>query len=322
MNKPLVSIVLPTYNGSRYLENSIQSCLGQTYWNWELIIIDDASTDSTLEIAEKYVAIDERIQYFRHETNKKLPGALNTGFGKAKGEYLTWTSDDNMFRPNALGEMVAFLQESPDVGLVYADFTVIDEEGKEHERVDLLEPENLAYINCVGACFLYRREVFKAIGNYSEDLFLAEDYDYWLRISQNFKIRWYKKDLYLYRRHEASLSMQKQKLVNLAAEKTLVRNLPKMNWVSRIMRAKGYLRLLEIAKANEDDVKTKKYWFNAFLMSPSYILTLERKKASRRMNHKFKYELVPSIYNFLNTHIPAVTKLYKKVKSFVKTKKN
>jgi glycosyltransferase involved in cell wall biosynthesis len=107
--QPLVSIILPTYNGSRFLERAIQSCLGQTYFSIELIIVDDASTDSTPEILARAVKQDTRVRVIWHDRNRKLPAALNTGFSEAKGEFLTWTSDDNEYLPNAIEQMVDFL---------------------------------------------------------------------------------------------------------------------------------------------------------------------------------------------------------------------
>ena len=108
--KPLVSIVLPTYNGYRFLEKSICSILNQSHSNWELIIVDDASTDESPEIIDKYVLADKRIRSIRHETNRKIPAALNTGFTQAEGVYLTWTSDDNCYKPDALVNMVDYLE--------------------------------------------------------------------------------------------------------------------------------------------------------------------------------------------------------------------
>src|SRR6266508_190816 len=113
-----VSIVLPTYNGSRYLEESIDSCLKQTFEDIELIIVDDCSTDDTPQIVARYR--DPRLRVIRHETNRKLPAALNTGFAASKGTYLTWTSDDNRYAPNAIEVMMQALETSPEIGLVYA----------------------------------------------------------------------------------------------------------------------------------------------------------------------------------------------------------
>jgi glycosyltransferase involved in cell wall biosynthesis len=99
---PLVSIILPTYNGSQYLSEAIESCLHQTYENWELILVDDCSTDATPQIIGRYVGRDPRIRSIRHASNKKLPEALNTGHAAAQGEYLMWTSDDNRLLPAAI----------------------------------------------------------------------------------------------------------------------------------------------------------------------------------------------------------------------------
>src|SRR4051794_6743497 len=105
----LASIVLPTYNGSKYLASAIESCLAQTYRNFELILVDDCSKDATPEIIANYAARDSRVRSIRHETNQHLPGGLNTGHKAARGEFLTWTSDDNLLRPDFLAEMVGFL---------------------------------------------------------------------------------------------------------------------------------------------------------------------------------------------------------------------
>ena len=93
---PKVSIVLPTYNGSKFLSRSIESVQEQAETDWELIIVNDCSTDNTLDIAQKYAQQDKRISVITNEQNKKLPASLNVGFSRAKGKYLTWTSDDIM----------------------------------------------------------------------------------------------------------------------------------------------------------------------------------------------------------------------------------
>src|SRR5713226_9118464 len=114
---PLVSIVLPTYNRRDYLEQAIQSCLVQTYTHWELIIVDDASADATPGTIAMHLESDGRIHAVRHPTNRGLPSALNTGFSMAHGDYLTWISDDCIYRPNALAEMVDCLEKKPEAGL-------------------------------------------------------------------------------------------------------------------------------------------------------------------------------------------------------------
>src|SRR5260221_4071409 len=129
-SRPLISIVLPAYNGATYLGQALQSCLDQSYLAWELIVVDDASTDATPAIIREFAMHDSRVSCIRHETNRRLPGALNTGFAAARGEFLTWTSDDNLYRVNAFEAMAAVLTEMPAVDFVYADFDVIDEAGR------------------------------------------------------------------------------------------------------------------------------------------------------------------------------------------------
>jgi glycosyltransferase involved in cell wall biosynthesis len=116
----LVTIVLPTYNGVRYISQSIESCLGQTYDNIELIVVDDASADNTADIVREYAARDSRVSYLRHAVNRKLPAALNTGFAAAKGAFHTWTSDDNAYKENAIEHMLARLSSEQDVSIVFS----------------------------------------------------------------------------------------------------------------------------------------------------------------------------------------------------------
>ena len=199
-----VSIVLPTYNGAKYIRKSIDSCLAQTHSNLELIIVDDCSTDETSEIVKSYS--DQRIQYIRHSENLKLPRALNTGFKQATGEYLTWTSDDNIFDENAIEIMLKFLLTYPNTGFVYSDLYHIDENGTILEYVAVGSAESLKKANLIGACFLYHRKVYKEIGEYDPNTFLAEDYDYWIRISKRFRMQRLRVPLYYFRIHKESLT--------------------------------------------------------------------------------------------------------------------
>lgn len=209
----LVSIVLPVYNGEQYIDKAVESIIGQNYKNWELILVNDCSTDRTLEILEKYSGKDGRIRIINNAHNMKLPASLNIGFENAKGSYLTWTSDDNIYEENALETMCKVLDSNPDIGMVYADFDGIDGEGNKAKRYCMHEPDDIFLINCVGACFLYRAEVKDKIGNYNPDKFLVEDYDYWLRIYSRFRMKHICESLYMYRFHEASLTSTRQEQI-------------------------------------------------------------------------------------------------------------
>jgi len=130
-HQPDVSVVLPTWNGAKYLSQSIESVLHQEGVTKELIVVDDASYDYTPGICARYVEeYPDIIRYFRNETQQKLPTCLNIGFSRANGKAWTWTSDDNYYRNNALNTMYkALLSTKSDV--VYAGVTDINEESFE-----------------------------------------------------------------------------------------------------------------------------------------------------------------------------------------------
>jgi glycosyltransferase involved in cell wall biosynthesis len=206
-----VSVVLPVYNGEKYLSLSIESCLNQTHKNIELIIVNDCSTDSTLEIANKYAQRDSRIKIVNNPENKKLPASLNIGHKHAKGDYISWTSDDNIYEVNAIEELLNGLLENK-ADIVYTDFYLIDNFGNEIKEVKLLGLENMIFGNFIGACFLYKKEVFEKNNGYDETLFLVEDYDFWLRALINSKYYKIGQFLYKYRSHDNSLSSQIDKV--------------------------------------------------------------------------------------------------------------
>ena len=211
----LVSIVLPTYNGEKFLRQSIESVLNQTYQNWELIIVNDCSTDSSLKIAEEYAKKDSRVKVISNSSNKKLPASLNAGFDLAKGEYWTWTSDDNWYLPDAIEKMARTLDNNPDVGLIYANMVFVNEQGKEVRKKKRREAGTLFTGDCIGACFLYRASDAKKAGKYREDLFCAEDYEFWLRLYCNgVKFKLISEFLYFYRMHGESISATKKHLVD------------------------------------------------------------------------------------------------------------
>lgn len=206
-SQPLVSIVLPTYKRAHLLPLAIRSVLAQSYANWELIVVDDNSPDDTPQVVAGFT--DPRIRYVRNEPNLKLPRALNRGHELARGDYLTWTSDDNLYAERAIEAMVERLARG-DCDLVWADhwlFSEDDECGRprdpQHDR--LPDTVQLEKGNHMGACFLYARRVFEALGGYDPELFLVEDYDFFIRASKQFRFAHIGQPLYYFRRDDATL---------------------------------------------------------------------------------------------------------------------
>lgn len=201
----LVSIILPVYNGEKYLAISIESCLNQTYQNIELIIVNDCSTDASLAISYYYAALDNRIRVINNEKNRKLPASLNIGHNAAKGDFITWTSHDNFYERNALDILYNTISEKQ-ADIVYSDFFLIDDLGNRVRKVEFIGIENIIFGNFVGCCFLYKKEVFLRNNGYNENFFLVEDYDFWLRAVLHSRYVQVKIALYNYRKHGESLT--------------------------------------------------------------------------------------------------------------------
>lgn len=221
---PKISVVLPTYNGAKFLSASISSLINQTEKDWELIIVNDCSKDNTLEIANNFAAKDRRISVYTNESNKKLPASLNVGFAKAQGKYLTWTSDDNLYKPDALKMMSEYLDRHPKTDMVSMNMDIIEETGEifqpdlySKQQYHRCAAELLDHCN-VGAAFMYRRSIAQKVGDYDTFTFCAEDYDYWCRIALQGVIDYTDDNIYQYRKNSQSLSATKQKQIS---EKTL-----------------------------------------------------------------------------------------------------
>lgn len=215
---PKISVVLPTFNGERWLADAIQSVLVQSEVDWELIVVDDFSSDASYEIANSFALRDPRIRIIRNASNKKLPASLNIGFSQARGKYFSWTSDDNLYKPDALDVMMRFLEVHPDIDLAAFNMDMIsDENSFLHDWKSLWPQRNaidLSYGSNVGAAFIYHRRVLSKIGIYDESMFCAEDYEYWVRIALNGKIGYSdERNIYQYRIHENSLTHQKENIV-------------------------------------------------------------------------------------------------------------
>lgn len=227
----LVSIVLPVYNGADYIRESLDSILAQDFADFELIVVDDGSTDATPEILQDYAGRDPRVRVHRQQ-NQKLPRALNAGFRRARGEFLTWTSADNRLKPAFLSRMVACLRRHPDWDMTWANVDIIGDDGRPlrgsawylhyqtppgSEHVALPEDPSELNVwpnNYVGAAFLYRARVPALLGGYSPFRFGLEDYDYWMRVNALLTLRHadFPEPVYDYRFHQTSLTSRDREL--------------------------------------------------------------------------------------------------------------
>ena len=262
MAEDLISIVLPIYNGEKYMRESIDSVIMQSYKNWELIIVNDCSTDDTAEITNEYVQKDSRIKYYKNEKNMRLPKTLNRGFSLAKGDYLTWTSDDNLFKENALEKMILALK-TDNADFVYTSYETIDENGKYIDYVKTNENGKYEIIghNVVGACFMYTRKVYETIGDYDYNYTLVEDYDYWLRIFAKFNTTYIEDVLYSYRFHSGALtSTERADKINSVCEEVILKNKPsfgKLNNLQKYYLYSGLHKCRQFMLEDKDKYKNK-----------------------------------------------------------------
>ena len=188
---PLVSILLPTHNGARFIRRSIESIRSQTFKDWELIVVNDGSTDATGALVSEIAAIDKRIRLIRFETNKGIQKALNEGLIQAKGELIARLDDDDVWAdPEKLKKQIEYLAAHPDCVLVGTGVIVQNEAGDELYR--FLNPvsdekirRRLLYRNCFShSSVLFRRSAAMKFSGYdeSEATLHTEDYDLWLKL--------------------------------------------------------------------------------------------------------------------------------------------
>lgn len=263
----LISIVLPVYNGEKYLAQSIESIINQTYVYWELIIIDDCSVDLTSAISKRYEKKDKRIRYYKNIENLRLPSSLNKGFSLSNGKWLTWTSDDNVYHIDALEKMLSAAKNN-NAKYVIASSNIIDSDGK---IVEMWETPSDAYEvmigRCVGnACFLYSREVYLNTGEYDSNMLLCEDWDYWQRICSNYCPIVIKEILYDYRWHKESLSstLNKTELYS-NIRKMLLKNRKGFGKINLKQKKYYYSKLNECntkLKINDLSIRLRCYFYN------------------------------------------------------------
>ncbi|WP_052126209.1 glycosyltransferase family 2 protein [Ureibacillus massiliensis] len=211
-----VSIVLPTYNRAGKLKKAVETCLNQTYKDIELIIVDDGSTDETKKVIENFN--DSRIKYF-YKHNEGLPIALNFGFEKSKGKYLTWTSDDNEYLENAIEVMVNELDKHKEPIFVYSNIYLKNENTGKINLLNLGGTNRMYMTNYVYACFMYHRDIYLELGGYSLDKRLVEDFDYWIKIYEKYKMIHIPQALYIYLQHDDSLTNTKKVEINKVLDK-------------------------------------------------------------------------------------------------------
>lgn len=223
---PLVSIVLPTYNHLTFLPQAVDSVLAQDYPNFELIIVDDGSTDGTAAYLESLSSYRIRVL---SGPNIRLPAALNKGFAVARGEYFTWTSADNICLPHFCSVLSAALSAFPRSGFVSASFSRINNTGRILNRLTgKAFLDRILHSNSGIAAFMYRKNVALQAGEYNSNLEGAEDWDMWLRILEIAPSVHVPDVIYQYRWHDDSMRVKLSNKVLEASTRVAFRALQRL----------------------------------------------------------------------------------------------
>lgn len=230
MAGPRLSVLLPTYDAVEFVERAVGSVLDQTYEDFELIVIDDGSTDGTVEAIRQFE--DDRIRLIQREDESGITSALNAGIDAADGEYLARQDADDWSAPERFERQVGFLDANPEVALLGTGAWLVDEDGQRTGRRRVLERPDfedlLVHNEFVHGSVMMRREALEAVDGYDEWFPTTEDYDLWLRLAKRFPTRNIDEPLYAFRQHESSVyasGLERLKLYHVIAARRATRGL-------------------------------------------------------------------------------------------------
>lgn len=208
---PKVSVIIPTYNALTYLPETVESVFKQTFSDWELLIIDDGSSDGTAAWAKQIT--DLRVRLISQK-NQGSSVARNTGITAAKGEYIALLDADDLWEPTKLEKQVHFLEQNPSIGLVDTWTILINQKGKSTGRIIVSSAEGDVWkqlvqfkpVCCCDSTPLIRRSCFDNVGLFNPDLPYLEDLDMWIRLASVYEFAAIKEPLVRYRQHPQSKS--------------------------------------------------------------------------------------------------------------------
>ena len=204
-NQPLVTIITPSFNQARFLEATIKSVLSQDYPRIEYLVVDGGSSDGTVDIIKKYTSRGEVISpraggsspllaWWVSEKDKGQTDAINKGFARAKGEILAWINSDDTYEPGAVSAAVRYLQDHPEVGMVYGDCNFINENGRVIGKFGSAQTSyrllRQGYAHIPQQTMFFRADLWRQVGPLDPSFYFAMDYDLWTRIAARTEIKY------------------------------------------------------------------------------------------------------------------------------------
>jgi glycosyltransferase involved in cell wall biosynthesis len=223
---PRISIVTTAFDRDLYLGAAMRSVLDQSFADWSLMIVDDASTDGTYPIAKAFVAMDDRISMVRNQVNSGCGAANERGLrlliDRDKPDFIAWLDSDDLLHPDALKKTIAYLDKNPGAGMVYTLCQTIDSQGQKTgfmRRPKLkYSPANLLQESMVFHFRVVRTDAYLEMGGFDPELREAVDYDFCLRFSETHVIEHLPEVLYSYRVHGGCMSITRSREQAKSAE--------------------------------------------------------------------------------------------------------
>ena len=321
LSQPLVTVIMPVYNGARYVSEAIESILFQTYQTFELIIVNDGSNDDSKAVITPYLK-DLRIRYFE-QCNAGVAAARNAAIKESQGEFIGFLDQDDYWHINKLKIQVEYLKTHQDTSLVYSDYEILNEANNEIENVskivdfDLSECDFVPLFskNRIGALTVltYKRCILSS-GQFDENLKGTDDYELWLKIALQYKLVYQPVALATYRLHEtnASRNVLKMLIFEAMALSNIIKN---YRLSARLLGRKTIKNRLYplykkigdlVVMVNKDRKSARSFYFKAFRYNP------------------FDFDLACKI---LSTYIPPytlryITWQYRKVLNILANTKN
>ena len=247
---PKVSVIIATYNRANYIHEAIDSVLKQSYSNWEIVIIDDASEDTTGEIVRKYREKDPRIFYYKNQKNLGIAKTRNKGLELARGEYIApLDSDDIWLDKDKLKKQVEFLDANPDYAMLGGGIMHIDAQSKPIKKVlfpvydSVIRNIILQFNPFAQSTLLFRKSAALEVGGYSTEYKVADDYDLWLKIGMKYKFTNIPQVLSGYRIHGGNITHTKR-LTTAKEILEIVRKYAKYYKRPTMGIIKAYMRIL------------------------------------------------------------------------------
>ncbi len=219
MDAVLITVYITNYNYGKYIRQSVESVLHQSLRNFELIIIDDGSTDDSHEIIESYRG-NHNIQII-FQQNRGLNVTNNIALRASKGKYIIRLDADDYFHPEALELLSAEMERNHELGLVFPDYYLVDDKGsvtEEFRRHDFNAEVSLLDQAAHGACTMVRTEFLKDLGGYNESFSCQDGYELWVKFIAHYKVANVNQPLFYYRKHGSNLTRNETRILTTRAE--------------------------------------------------------------------------------------------------------